>query len=455
MATDAKTRRTHDLHNARLFAERRNKEVRFCPDWGKWLYWDGKRWAVDDCLRVFHYCQLLCASLCEAAPEEEKDFPGHLRRLGSCEGKKAALMEASALPCLQVAASDLDRDAHLLNCQNGTLDLRTGELRPHSPSDLLTKITACGFDETAVGSLWPALIDGITGQDIDLIRYLRVATGYSAIGDNPEQVMFICQGEGSDGKSTFAEIVKAALGDYASTAPPNLLVCSSLDQHPTGVADLAGRRFVTASEADEGRRLAIELVKQITGGDALKARRMREDFWEFRPILSLWFLVNHPPSIIGGDYASERRIRIIPFKQRFTDNPLPGERKRDKTIKARIIDAELPAVLMWLVTGSVDYYAKGLPECQAVAEATAEYIEDQDTVGQMFGELFGYTADFPGLTTTELYSAYTSACREQGIRFPMGIKKFAQELSKRGYEQVKGDRRLWKGLSIKSRAEVF
>lgn len=446
----ADTRRLYDIDNARRYVERWKGELRRVPEWGAWIYWDGKRWVPDNCGRAGYYAQLMAPILREANRTDEVP-DAQFKRAGISDGLRAMVRHAAESPDIQTSASELDQQLDILNCQNGVVNLRTGELLPHDRKLWMTKIAGCDYDPAALGDKWPKFVSEICSDDLELIRYLRIMAGYSATGETSEQVVFLLHGEGGDGKSTLMELLRAALGDYAGVAAPGLLVQSDRERHPTEIADLVGLRMVSAAEADSDRRLASEVVKMFTGADLMKARRMREDFWFFRMLASFWFLVNSLPVISGGDRGMERRIRVIPFRQYFSDNPLPGELKRNINLLAEIRSEELPAVLNWIVMGAVDWYQSRLPHCAAVIDASQEYLKDQDTFGETCRSLFELVEGWRGCTTRELHQRYREECSEMGDRYPFSEKRFAQELKKRGYSKVKdGDGAMrWLGLNIK------
>jgi putative DNA primase/helicase len=201
-----------------------------------------------------------------------------------------------------------------LNVQNGTLDLKTGELLPHRQEDLITKLAPVDYDPAADCPRWEAFLHRVMAENNDLVRFLQRAAGYALTGDVSEHALHFLYGTGRNGKGTFLETFLAILGDYATTVDANLLVAKRNDDHPTGLTDLDGRRFVATQEVEDGRRMAEALVKKLTGGDLIKARRMRENNYEFDPVHKLFLAANHKPEIRGTDEAIWSRIMLVPFE---------------------------------------------------------------------------------------------------------------------------------------------
>ena len=209
------------------------------------------------------------------------------------------LKQAQDEPDIPVQPEQLDRDPWLLNCKNGTLDLRTGKLRDHRKEDLLTRCLDVDYNEDAQCSQWKAFLWHIMNHNQELIDFLQRAIGYALTGVIREHVLIILWGTGRNGKSTFLGTLLALLGPYAMKAPSELLMVGAHDRHPTERADLFQKRFVAAIETEQGRRLAEVFVKEATGGDRITARRMRENFWSFDPTHKVFLATNHKPIIRG------------------------------------------------------------------------------------------------------------------------------------------------------------
>jgi putative DNA primase/helicase len=222
------------------------------------------------------------------------------------------------------------------------VDLRAGKARPHRAEDYITKITAVG----PLGDcpLFLAFLDRITGRDNELVAYLQRVLGYGLTGLTREHALFFGYGTGARGKSVLLSTVAGILGDYHKTAPIETFTATNGDRHPTDLAGLRGARLVTATETEEGRRRAESRIKQLTGGDTVSARFMRQDFFEYRPTFKLFIAGNHKPSLRSVDEAIRRRFHLIPFAVTIP----PEERDGELAEKLR---AEWPGILAWMIAG--------------------------------------------------------------------------------------------------------
>src|SRR5829696_6964266 len=293
-----------DTGNAERIADRHGANLRYCYPWGKWLVYDGARWHGDDRGAVVRLAKDTARSIFEEAKEAATDDTA--KRLGKwassslSESKLRAMVSlAQSEPGIPVLPEEMDASPDLLNVLNGTIDLRTGDLREHRREDLITKVAPVEYDPDANASAWETFLQRVLPGE-ELRAFVQRAVGYSATGDTSEQCMFINHGGGANGKSTFQEAIAAALGDYAMRTPTEMLLAKR-GAHPTEIADLFGMRVVASIEVEDGRRLAEALVKNLTGGDKIRARRMRQDNWQFGPTHTVFMAVNHKPIVKGND----------------------------------------------------------------------------------------------------------------------------------------------------------
>ena len=277
--------------------------------------------------------------------------------------------------------SDMDAHPWLLNCSNGTLDLQTGKLRSAKRAELITKSTLVHYDPNASCELWEQTLQSVCCDDMNLVRYMQRIFGYCLTGATSEQVMFIFNGSGANGKDTILGRVKKAMGDFAGLAAPSLLMVSRGDRHPTETADLFGIRMAIASESHEHGKMNETLVKQLTGSEKLKARKMRQDFFEFPALFKLVLMTNHKPVIEGSDYAIWRRIHLVPFNAVYKKGA-----NRDDTLPAKL-DQELPGILRWCVEGCLAWQRDGgLGTPAEVEEATDAYRREQDVLSDFLAD---------------------------------------------------------------------
>ena len=435
-----------DLGNAQRLVAHHGADLHYCYPWSTWLTWTGQHWKRDDAgeavRRAKDAVRSIYAEAAGAQSDERRRELAKWAMRSEARDRIAAMLDLArserAVPVLPEA---LDRDPWLLNCQNGTIDLRTGELRAHGRADLLTKLAPVTYDPAAVCPLWESFLWRVMGGNHELIDYLRRTVGYALTGDVSEQVLLFLHGAGSNGKSTFLATLLAMMGkEYGTQAAPELLLDGS--RHPTELADLHGKRFVSAIEVEDGRRLAEGLVKQMTGGDQLKARFMRADFFQFDPTFKLFLSANHKPVITGTDYAIWRRIRLIPFTVTIPDT------EKDPRL-AEKLRSELPGILAWAVRGCLAWQREGLHTPAAVTDATASYRAESDLLGA-FLEACTVATEGAQVQAKELYAAYSAWCEASGEK-PVNGTRFGRDLTARGldkYQHPSTRRTFYMGLGL-------
>ena len=346
-----------------------------------WFVWCGTHWRRDRSGEVERRAVETVRSIHEEAArvgddEKRRELAKWALASESAYRIRATIELARSMPGIPVGDADsLDGDPWLLNVENGTLDLRTGELREHRREDLITKLAPVRYEPGATAPSWEAFLSRTVPSE-DTRAFLRRAVGYSLTGRTTEKVMPCLLGPGDTGKTTFVEAVMDLMGgDYAKPAAPDLLLAKRGAGHPTEVADLLGRRFVATVEVEEGRYLAESLVKQLTGGDRISARFMRQDFFEFRPTHKIWLAANHPPIVRGGDDAIWNRIKKVPFVV------VIPKKEQDRGLRDKL-RSERSGVLNWALEGCLEWQRKGLGEPEEVRLATEEYREDMDTFAE-------------------------------------------------------------------------
>ena len=419
-----------DLGNAERLVDRHGDDLRYSC--GRWLTWLGGRWVWDETGEVSRRCAETARSIYLEALEADKRtavrLRAHAKRSEASPRLRAISEIARAQHPIPVAPEALDADPWLLCCTNGTVDLRTGILRPHRREDLATRQVPVAADPDAECPRWWAFLERVFGSNGDLIRFLQRAVGYSLTGLTREQCLFILWGSGANGKSTFLEVILSLAGDYGCSTPSETLMASRGDSIPNDLARLRGIRVVKAVESEEGRRLAEGLVKQITGDDMISARFMRAEWFDFKPQFKLWLATNHRPEIRGTDDGIWRRIRLVPFTVQ-----IPKE-EQDPNLAAALQE-ELPGILSWAVRGCLEWQRMGLNPPEEVLAATDSYRSEMDILASFLGECC-VLGEGCKAGSSDLYQAYTTWCERSGEK-PVTQRRFGRQLTERGLEKAR------------------
>ena len=456
-----------DQTNAETLVRWYGSNIRYCNELKQWLFWDGRRWDYDTTQQVMRLVKATIkrlASMAETLNDEAaKVLMAHVKTSLSATHLKAMVTLAESEPGIAVKPAELDRNPWLLNCLNGTVDLRTGKLNPHQREDWLTKCLNIPYISDAECPNWLAFLrrvmddpqeDDPGHQDVlqkrhetamELVSFLQRAVGYSLTGVVRDHALFFLYGGGQNGKSTFSETMAALFGDYFQKAPTHLLMLkerANLGAPSPELARLFGVRMVMACEIGEGQRLNETQVKDLTGDDMIVARNLYKGFIEFRPTYKLWMYGNHKPTITGTDEAIWRRPKLIPFTVRIPDSEVKPD------LREKHLLPELPGILAWAVQGCIAWNNGGLQVPDIVTEATKNYRQEMDVIGQFIDD--DCTA-IPAATVKAgtLYAAYCKWCE---INHEIALKQrtFGVKLAERGFTPDKGTAgvRLWKGVGL-------
>lgn len=439
-----------DLGNAERLADWHGADLRFVPNVG-WHAWDGRRWQYDDSGEVMRRAKKTVRRIARDAdklPGKQRESAIKHSLKSEATGKlEAMISSAESEERLVARVDDFDSDHWILNVKNGTVDLRTGNLHPHSRYDHITKLAPASYVPDAQAPLWTAFLDRIFADHPELVSFVQRAVGYSLTGSTAAQVMFVLHGRGANGKSTFLERIRAVLGDYAQQAPTDLLMASRTNRGGAtpDLARLPGARFVSAVETGDGRRLDEPLVKQITGGDRIAARRLYRDVFEFTPTHKLWLATNHLPEVRGTDEAIWRRVKLVPFTVTIPDAERDGDLPRK-------LETELDGILAWAIHGARAYQERGLDEPDIVRQATKSYRDEMDDLGAFLDEcaLFAETVEAAADATkaSVLYTRYEYWCREVGAE-GLTATAFGRRLTERGIvKEKRRDGWYYPGISL-------
>lgn len=432
-----------------------------------WLAWDGKRWLSDEA-RVTEFAKRVVLSLYEEAyiaantrlEARRKELARHADRSESRRALESMVAVAQSNPTIRISAENLDRNPDLLNVSNGTIDLRSGELCPHRQTDLISKLVPIEYDPQAKAPEFEKFVSEVFAEKEELINYIQRLFGYTLTGHTREQMFGLCWGEGSNGKTTLLERLKTIMGEYAVSSPADTFMPRKPGAPTNDLARLAGKRLVIAVETSEGRRLDEEIIKKLTGGDTVSARFLNREFFDFSPVFKLFIVTNHKPVIRGTDPGIWRRVRLVPFTQRWYSQDEEGTPKRDERLVDKL-QTELPGILAWAVRGAVLWHQSGLATPSDVLAATKGYREEMDLVGRFLTERCERDPNLkPGqaptlfdtryqITAKSLYEAFVTWCESEQQR-PISKTAFGQRLPKEGFTSVAGyaNARLWVGLCL-------
>lgn len=406
---------------ALAFTERYRNMLRFDHDIGEWFVWIGTHWKCERTGLAFSWARELAREMAKAEPNKVRLISSKTSFAGGVE-RFARTDRAFA-----VTSEIWDQNIYLLGTPGGTVDLRTGLLREAKPEDYITKLTAIAPAETADCPRWLQFLREATNDDRDLIAFLQQFAGYILTGDIKEHSLLFVHGDGGNGKGVFLNTLRGILADYAKAAAMETFVASGSDKHPTDLAMLRGARLVTASETEEGRAWAESRIKQLTGGDKISARFMRQDFFEYTPQFKLLLIGNHKPTLRNVDDAARRRFNIVPFIRK------PQAPDRDLEAK---LSAEWPGILRWMIEGCLIWQHTGLVRPKVVFDATEEYFGEQDSIRQWIEERCDTGKGTLSDTSSNLFRSWAAWATANGEK--AGTNKwFSGALESQGFKKLR------------------
>jgi P4 family phage/plasmid primase-like protien len=437
---------------AELLADRLAGDWRYCHERAQWARWAGKVWTFDGGdVAITERSKLVAREFHDEAKWADANDDARAKAFGQFaltaqrrQFRRAVIDLARSEPGILIPFSEFDRDAYLLNCQNGTVDLKTGQLRPHCREDKITRILPWSYDPAATCPRWERFLTEIL-PDAETVDFVRHAIGYTVTADTSEHVLFSCFGAGANGKSTLFNVLLYLFGPYGTTAPTSMLVAKQHESHPAEKIVLVAKRLVEFQEIPSGQRLNEALVKSLVSGDPDQARGMRENFVEFRPVAKLWLAGNHRLDIREQTDAIWRRYREIPFERAF------AEEERDHGLE-ETLRGEVVGILAWSVRACLEWQRVGLGKSGKVLAATADFRAEADRLGPFLGERCA-VAPSATVPRAALYREYCAWAEAQGDRHPLGERQFADLLRGRGFgacwtrsngKQCRG----WRGLEL-------
>jgi putative DNA primase/helicase len=427
-----------DLGNAERLVDKFGGDLRYCAPFNRWLAWDGRRWLQDETggkavrsAAVETVRGILAEAAGTSDDDERKKVAAWALASESAKRIKDMIDLARTMGPVPVLPHELDQGRSLVNLANGTLDMRTFEMRPHERLDMLTRVIDVPYDSEADCPKWISFLDVALQNDAAIQRYLWKACGYSLTGEVSEKCFFFLYGnKGDNGKSVFVNLLMHVLGPYAERVPTETLMAKMQGGGvPNDVAKLRAARCVAAAEAGEGKRLNEELVKELTGNDVITARFMRGEWFDFRPQFKIWMTGNYKPTIRGQDDAMWKRVRLIPFVHSV---PVDQQNKR---LTAELVEEETAGILAWMIEGCMAWRKEGLVAPSSIVAAVDAYRSDMDDLGK-FLEDCTTEGEYKEVGALKLYQAYEKWSEINGMK-PLNNTNFGRRLSDRGVERRK------------------
>jgi len=420
-----------------------------------WIIWNSRRWVRDEQSAHIQFgwisarlrLKAMNYMLEQTDSEDNNDQKDAMRAIKFASSRrnlskvKSALESASTMPFFVTQAGELDRDNFKIGVRNGVVNLRSGQLIPPQPADLITKRTNINYFENAPCPRWIQFLDEIFGGNQDLISYIKRAVGYMLTGDTREQCFFILYGHGANGKSVFTDTLKKLLGDYGTSVEFKTFT-GSASTVGDDLAPLRGVRMTVSAESNKGSRLDEGLIKQVTGGDEVRVRYLHGKYFTYQPQFKIILMTNHKPIIVGTDKGIWRRVKMIPFNQTFegktADKQLPDK-----------LQAELSGILAWAVEGVQEWLTHGLEMPESIKLATEAYRQEMDTVGLFIDEVCVTENRNYTVTKSQLYKEYKAWCDDGGLH-NLSKPNFRLNLIERGFQEGRGHggKRIWKGIGI-------
>lgn len=453
---------SHDALALELGKKSWDHDARYVALWGKWLFWTGTHWQQDETLaylsRTRSFLRKKAEEVCAWAESkatvldargdknEARKIQSWARDQARSLGSSATVAAVSGLARANTGSATthevFDANRFIVGTPEGTVDLRTGDLRRAQRDDMISRRLACAPAARGVRPrLWLRFLEEIFEQDDAVIGFLQRAAGYALTGSVAEHKLLFLHGSGRNGKSVFMNTLLDIWGDYGRRVAATTFLNSTTERHPTDIAGLHGARLAIASELPRGKTWDEAIIKDLTGGDRMTARFMRQDFFDFDPQMTLMIAGNTQPSFKGVDEAIRSRVVLVPFAV-----TIPPER-RDGSLPDRL-RAEHPAILRWCIDGAMAWQERGLDVPASIAAASAAYFDEEDTVGQFLRD--ETVCDPIGFVASDdLIIRFNFWCEQQGLgRWTK--RSLIKELRQRGFEDARTtSKRGLRGLRMK------
>lgn len=426
----------NELGAGYLLADVVKETAHYVPERNTWYIYNGCKWEPD--LRTLIMAETaknmvnamrtygeVYSSPDSSLTNEIDQFRNFVKGKTKKSARETVIHDAKSV--YPVKMERFDTDIFLFNCQNGTLNLKTGELLPHNPDDYITKVSGVAYDPEATCERWEAFIDEVTEGDKEKAVFLQKALGYSLTGDARYECFFILYGATSrNGKGTCMETMMHLMGDYGLAAKPESI---AQKQYANGsapsedIARLAGARFVNMSEADQQMVLNSALVKMLTGNDTITARNLYESSFQFKPQFTLFMNTNYLPKVSDVTLFDSGRVKIIPFTRHFS------EAERDNTLKKKLSEPEeLSGILNWCLDGLRLLQQEGFTLPESIKKATDEYRKSSDKIARFIEDEMTAEDDAEA-STKDTYERYKTWCYTSG-HHPESLNNFKNMIEK-------------------------
>lgn len=442
---------TTDLGNRDRLVAARGEDLRFLVGAG-WHVWTGQRFEPDDSKRVIVMMGDVARGIyAEAAAADDLERRKALSLWARTSEGRARIEAAAALaeshPEVVDRIENFDTDPGLLGVKNGVVELDTGMFRPADRADRVTKQADVHFDPSATAPRWQQFQLEVHGGDQEVVEFMQRAWGYTLSGHTDEQVFFIKYGDGENGKGVEQEVLAAVLGDYALAIEPETLMkktSGGQNAASSDIAEMRGARFIYTSELEDGQELAEKLVKRLTGQDTIRARFLYRERFSFKPVAKFWISTNHRPEIRGTDHAIWRRVRLVPYSQRFTD-------RKDPRLASKLL-AERAGILNWLIAGYQQWRQNGLGAPKAVLSAGQQFRTDMDQLGAFLEECTRPVAKKDTVLVTkaaDVYRRYVEWAKDNRCFPILKARQFHEQMERNhGHHRVKHDSVVYPGLLL-------
>lgn len=454
MIEEIKIQDLTDVGNSKRLVVQANGRVRHIKETHQTMIFSGDRWCQDrsELQKIIEMAidsiymerAFANATTVHDVSVSKDEIQAHATASAS-NGKIKAMIElAAAQPEIAISQEEMDKNPFLFNVKNGTIDLLTGELRPHNRDDLITRVAPVIYDKSATSPKFNAFMASITDGNKNIENYLKRVVGYILTGDTSAQRFWIFYGHGANGKSTFMSLISALLGEgqYAATTPSRTFKKANTRLIRNDLARLPGYRLVSASELDAGQQLDEALIKRVTGGERIAASFLRQEIFEYLPQFKVVMLANYLPDIRGVDDGIWRRIWVVPFARQFKKREINPNLLQE-------LKAELSGILNWALEGCQEWQKRGLAEPEEVIAATDALRKERDVV-QLFMDDRCTVKPSESVAKSSLYEAYT-AWAEDACLTPLSKNQFGSTMQQKGFKNSKsGSVRSWQGLTLKA-----